>query len=1143
MASGTENRYVSIFIDGNAANDTLKKLRDSSRELKNQLDKLPRSSEEFAKKSELLREVEGRLKSLREEAKGVSSSFNNLKEELVGIGKGMLAGFSVAGIIAAGRKIITQNAEISDSLAGVMKTTGLTQVEVDALNRSLSKLNTRTAKEELLGLAQVAGKLGISDLKQIEGFVRAADMIGVALGEDLGGTEQAVTALGKLADIFKLKDEYGIEQALLKIGSAINSLGAAGTANEGYMIDFTNRLAGIAPAANISIGDVLGLAATLDSLGQSGEKSSTAIGKFLVEMGGDVAKFAKIAKMDIKEFTELLQNDANEAFLKVLEASNSTSGGISALAKSMGALELKDSGAIAALGALANNIDKVREAQKMGNEELEKGTSIITEFDTANNTLGGNLSKLGKIIAEVWDNGRIRSWLTDFTGWIIDTRSDVDKLTDSFYDQKTAIENLEKNVNPLITRYDELKSKGKLSRDEQVELQSIIQKIAEYIPTAVSQWDAFGHAMDINRGKVNDFAQAQRELLQIKNKEAIQDLQNLYKSSSNMADIMADRANKSLKDVQSGNISVMSKIFGFDEKDIKTSTRVAQEQSKEAYESLIRLKDEFGVQLSGDQDKFLYAYRLKNNIKTTSTSTNVISTTSGNQNDSGTSGGGTGGKTKSKGKSEAEKEAERAKELYDKLLKEDEAFKLAKDIADGSWYKQQLAKEAEQYTKQIDRWKEFLDKKGVTTAQKSEAETSISNLENQRDEALAKRKVKLEEEVSTKITELREKLNSKLLTERAREEQSINDYYKALAEKYKGNGDMQALIEKNRSVDLANAKSKEEERFHKEAEKLQQQSQLSKKTGADRELAEMKLKIDAEIAALREKFSIELQETEIFKQAEKEIYDRYATEAKAKQDQENKNRNQQYKEAAIDTAQTISDSISSINQANRDRDLETALTKLDTERERELSNKNLTESQKKAINSKYDALERKEKERAWKAQQKADIIQAGINTALAFTRALPNWINAAAVGVAGAAQIAVIASQPVPQFFHGGYTNENPQGWVRKPTVFGNSASGRAFSAGENFMSEYVVSSDQLRDPLVADFVSMMEAGRTSEIAGLMPQTTVVQQQSDNSRLEGLMVQMIQAYNQTQDKKVVILYSDLEDARDTKVNIEYGANA
>src|SRR5690606_32120491 len=109
-------------------------------------------------------------------------------------------------------------------------------------------------------------------------------------------------------------------------------------------------------------------------------------------------------------------------------------------------------------------------------------------------------------------------------------------------------------------------------------------------------------------------------------------------------------------------------------------------------------------------------------------------------------------------------------------------------------------------------------------------------------EAVAKRKIKLEEEVVTKVSELREKLNSKLLTERAREEQSINDYYKALAEKYKGNGDMQALIEKNRSVDLANAKTKEEERFYKEAEKLQQQSELSKKTGADRELAEMKLK-------------------------------------------------------------------------------------------------------------------------------------------------------------------------------------------------------------------------------------------------------------------------------------------------------------
>src|SRR5690606_39048327 len=95
-----------------------------------------------------------------------------------------------------------------------------------------------------------------------------------------------------------------------------------------------------------------------------------------------------------------------------------------------------------------------------------------------------------------------------------------------------------------------------------------------------------------------------------------------------------------------------------------------------------------------------------------------------------------------------------------------------------------------------------------------------------------------------------------------------------------------------------------------------------------------------------------------------------------------------------------------------------------SQREKELSERNLTEKRKKEINEKYDKLERAEKLRAWKAQKKADILSATINTALAVTRALPNWILAAAAGIAGAAQVAVIASQKPPQFAKGGLLPE-----------------------------------------------------------------------------------------------------------------------
>lgn len=65
-----------------------------------------------------------------------------------------------------------------------------------------------------------------------------------------------------------------------------------------------------------------------------------------------------------------------------------------------------------------------------------------------------------------------------------------------------------------------------------------------------------------------------------------------------------------------------------------------------------------------------------------------------------------------------------------------------------------------------------------------------------------------------------------------------------------------------------------------------------------------------------------------------------------------------------------------------------------------------------------------EKQAKW--DKANSIIQAGIATALAVTKALPNLILAAIVGAMGAAQIAIIASQQIPKYAKG--TKDHPGG-------------------------------------------------------------------------------------------------------------------
>jgi TP901 family phage tail tape measure protein len=396
-----EHRDLDRIIK-NLSGASINELRDAQRALSSQTSKLNRNTDEYVKKK-------AQLKLVRQELAKVNAEYR-VQQTFLGRAAGafnkyfgvITAGLaSIAGLSFTIRQAINDYSAFDDKLADVMKTTGLTKDQVKELNLELKKIDTRTSQEELLNLARVAGKLGITVKEEILGFVRAADQIVVALGEDLGGAEDAVRELGKLTDIFKLKELYGQEQSLLKVGSAINELGMASTANEGYLVEFSKRTAGIAPQAGISIQSIFGLAATLDALGQKAEMSSTAYSKLMTTMTKKTAEFARIAGMGMEEFTRLMEEDANEAMIRVFEGINRTKGGFQQMVATLGDLGVDGQRMTSVFGALANNTEMLREQQRLANEAFREGTSLTNEFNIKNNTAQGNLEKARKSFAEI----------------------------------------------------------------------------------------------------------------------------------------------------------------------------------------------------------------------------------------------------------------------------------------------------------------------------------------------------------------------------------------------------------------------------------------------------------------------------------------------------------------------------------------------------------------------------------------------------------------------------------------------------------------------------------------------------------------------------------------------------------------------
>lgn len=365
-------------------------------------------SEEYIKTSLKMKEIESVIKDQERAVKDLGDSWKNVRMKMADISN-MIMGFqSVFEMFDSGigklKDFAADAAKLDDVYADVQKTTGLTHEEVEKLNEAFKKMDTRTSREQLNQLAYEAGKLGISSAEQVAQFVSASDKINIALGDVLG--EGAMVKIGKLSDVYAKSTQQladagdDLEAKMLKIGSAVNMLGQSSTANEGYLVEFLSRMGGIATQANLSADSILGFASALDQDMQKQEMSATAFQKFIMQIIKKPAEFAAAARMEVRDFTALMQSDMNEALLKVLEGFQGE-GGLVSLQPIFEDLGLDAARAASVISSMANSVDKIREAQAIANEELITGASVINEFNTKNNTMQAQAEKAKKAFEDV----------------------------------------------------------------------------------------------------------------------------------------------------------------------------------------------------------------------------------------------------------------------------------------------------------------------------------------------------------------------------------------------------------------------------------------------------------------------------------------------------------------------------------------------------------------------------------------------------------------------------------------------------------------------------------------------------------------------------------------------------------------------
>lgn len=423
-----------ITINGKQIENSFTEISKEVKKLETDIKKLTPGTEEFNQKAAALKEAKAQFEYIKKEIEGVNDTLNK-SGALLESTKGRLSKFAEAvttvvtgnlvtgflnNIAGAAKDSVGELLEISDAMTGVEKTSGLAAEKVRELWNDFDALDTRTGKKELLDIAQIGGRLGITDKDQLREFTEEIDKIYVALGDSFqGGLEAVTTKVGKLKNLFEETKKQNYGEALNAIGSALNELGANGTASEENISDFATRIGQLPGALKPTISQTLGLGAAFEESGIDAEIAASGYSRFMSVAGTNVEAFAKQMRMSAEEAKALFESKPEEFFLKFAQSMKGL--GAEGTAEVLKGLKLNTLEVQKAIGAAGDNADRFRELMQLAGEAMEEGTSIQEEFNKVNNNTAAIWEKIKKVWKETFTSDLAQWFFSNIIqalGWL-----------------------------------------------------------------------------------------------------------------------------------------------------------------------------------------------------------------------------------------------------------------------------------------------------------------------------------------------------------------------------------------------------------------------------------------------------------------------------------------------------------------------------------------------------------------------------------------------------------------------------------------------------------------------------------------------------------------------------------------------------
>ncbi|MBY4796781.1 phage tail tape measure protein [Collinsella sp. AGMB00827] len=295
-----------------------------------------------------------------------------------------------APLVVAGGKASDAAIRFDTALANVRKTTDMAEADLQKLGQAAIELSKTqpVSAETILNVEALGAQLGIAK-GNLQDFARVATGLDIATNMS---AEQAATEMARFANIMNMS-----QTDMERYASTIVYLGNHFATTESEISTMAQRLASAGKTIGLSEAQVLGLSASMSSLGIRSEMGGSALSQVFVKIsrsvtnGGDeLEAFARRAGMSAEDFKKAWETDAAGAFTALLDGVSHADDMNDAL-KELGITSLREGDV---MRRLAGNTDLVKQALGGATQAWKDNSALQAEVDQRNESMASRIQVL-----------------------------------------------------------------------------------------------------------------------------------------------------------------------------------------------------------------------------------------------------------------------------------------------------------------------------------------------------------------------------------------------------------------------------------------------------------------------------------------------------------------------------------------------------------------------------------------------------------------------------------------------------------------------------------------------------------------------------------------------------------------------------